>query len=300
MKRKLLFIYNARAGKGQILPKLGEIIDLFVKGGYQVEAYPTQAPKDAIRKAESAKEDISLIVCGGGDGTLDEVITGLVTAGKHIPVGYIPVGTTNDFASSLGLSKNVVQAAAEIVAGEPKAYDVGRFNRDVFVYVAAFGIFTDVTYQTSQDLKKLFGHMAYVLEGMKRLGDMKSYWMKLDIAGEIMEEDFIFGMVTNSISVGGFKNLTGKNVELDDGIFEYTFIRNPNNLLEMQEIIGSLLLADDKTDLIISGKSERIIIEAVEEIPWTLDGEYGGMPTFVRIENMKHGMEIMRDIPKEK
>lgn len=293
-EKKLLFIYNPNAGKGQIMVKLGEIIEVFVKGGYRVEIYPTQAPRDAIQKVMSADDEFSVIVCSGGDGTLDEVATGMVKSGKQIPIGYIPVGTTNDYASSLGLSKNVEQAAFDIVDGEPKPYDVGIFNDDVFVYVAAFGLFTEVTYETNQELKKLFGHMAYVLEGVKSLADVKSYHIKLDIEGQIYEDDFIYGMVTNSASVGGFKKLTGKNVELDDGTFEYTFIRNPKNLMEMQEIITNLLTAEDKTGMILSGKTKRVTVESEEEIPWTLDGEYGGSQTYVCIENLHHGMQIIR------
>ena len=299
MEKKLLFIYNSNAGKGQILAKLGEIIEVFVKGGYEVEVYPTQAPKDAIQKVENVRDDVSVIVCSGGDGTLDEVTTGMVKSGKNIPIGYIPIGTTNDYASSLGLSKNVVQAAFDIVDGEPKSYDVGIFNDDVFVYVAAFGLFTEVTYATNQELKKLFGHMAYVLEGVKSLADVKAYHMKVEIEGEIWEDEFIYGMVTNSTSVGGFKKLTGKNVELDDGTFEYTFIRKPKNLSEMQEIITNLLTADDKTEKILSGKAKCVVVESAEEVPWTLDGEFGGNQTFVRIDNLYHGMQIIR-VPQEK
>lgn len=295
-KNKLLFIYNPYAGKGVILSRLGEIIDILVKGGFVVEIYPTQAPQDAVQKVENLEADVDIIVCSGGDGTLDEVVTGLVKSEKRIPIGYIPVGTTNDFASSLGISRNVVQAASDIISGEPKPYDVGGFNNDAFVYVAAFGLFTEVSYETDQTFKKLFGHVAYVLEGVKRLADIKSYWMKVDINGDIYEGDFIYGMITNSVSVGGFKNLTGKSVELDDGLFEVTLIRQPQNLIEMQEIIGALLTAEDKTDLIISCKTERIIIESVEEVAWTLDGEYGGSYNFVRIDNLKHRMEIIRDL----
>lgn len=294
MEKKLLFIYNPNAGKGMIQSKLGEIIDLFVKGGFQVEVYPTQAPKDAIRKAKETQEDYSVIVCSGGDGTLDEVVTGMVQSEKEIPIGYIPVGTTNDFASSLGISRNMMQAASDIVNGQPKPYDVGIFNDDVFVYVAAFGLFTEVTYATNQDLKKLFGHMAYVLEGIKCLTDVKSYRMKIDIEGQIYEDEFLYGQVTNSTSVGGFKNLTGKNVKLDDGCFEYMFIRTPKNLIQMQEIIANLLTAEDLTDMIISGKAQRVIVEAVEEVPWTLDGEFGGNQTYVRIENVHNGINIIK------
>ncbi|MDD3339812.1 MAG: diacylglycerol kinase family lipid kinase [Lachnospiraceae bacterium] len=293
MSRKLLFIYNQHAGKGQIKPLLADIINIFTKADYQVVCHPTQAPKDAIQVARDADEDVELIVCSGGDGTLDEVATGLMQRGATIPIGYIPVGTTNDFANSLNLSRDIIQAAADVVSGEPYSYDVGAFNQDNFVYVAAFGAFTAVSYETNQDFKKLFGHMAYLLEGMKSLTEIKSYMMKVDVNGRTYEGEFLFGMVTNTLSVGGFKNLTGKHVELDDGLFEVTLIHNPQNFFELQEIIGCLLTANDETDLIDTFKTDRIIIESMEEVAWTLDGEFGGEHSFVRIENCHKAMQII-------
>lgn len=293
MEKKLLYIYNPNAGKGLIIPKLHEVIDVFVKDGYQVEIYPTQERCDAERVASQAGEDYDLIVCSGGDGTLDEVVTGLVKAGNHTPIGYIPVGTTNDYASSLCIPKGIKMAAQEIVLGKPKPLDVGGFNDDIFVYIAAFGLFTEVSYETDQNFKRLFGHMAYLLEGMKSLNDIKSYHLKVEIDHEEYEGEFIYGMITNSKSVGGFKKLTGSNVELDDGLFEVTFIKMPKNIIQLHEIASSLLLQDDKSDLIISCKAKKVRARFDTEVAWTLDGEYGGSHKVVEIENCHHAMQML-------
>lgn len=293
--KRMLFIYNPHAGKGKILPKLGEIIDIFVKGGYLVEVYPTQAPRDAIKKASKASKRFDLVVCSGGDGTLDEVVTGMMKGNKHFPIGYIPVGTTNDYATSLKISKDIIEAAEDIVLGQPYSYDVGHFNDGVFIYIAAFGIFTEVSYATDQTFKKLLGHVAYVLQGIKSLTEVKSHKMKVTIGDQVYEDEFIYGMVTNSVSVGGFKNLTGSNVELDDGLFEVTFIKKPKNVFELQEMIASLLIEEDKTDMIISCKANHIKVEAENEVAWTLDGEFGGNLKEVVIENEKQRMLIVQN-----
>lgn len=293
--KRMLFIYNPHAGKGKILPKLGEIIDIFVKGGYLVEVYPTQAPKDAIKKASKASKRFDVVVCSGGDGTLDEVVTGMVKGNRDFTIGYIPVGTTNDYATSLNIPKDIIEAAEDIVLGEPYAYDVGRFNGGVFVYVAAFGLFTEVSYATDQNFKKALGHVAYLLQGIKSLTEVKSYKMKVTIEDKVYEDEFIYGMVTNSVSVGGFKNLTGSNVQLDDGLLEVTFIRKPKSVFELQEIIASLLIEEDRTDMIISCKSSKILIEAEDEIAWSLDGEFGGNLKEVVIENEKQRMRIIQN-----
>lgn len=293
--KRMLFIYNPYAGKGKILPKLGEIVDIFVKGGYLVEIYPTQAPRDAVKKASKTSKRFDLVVCSGGDGTLDEVVTGMVKGNKQFSIGYIPVGTTNDYATSLKISKDIIEAAEDIVLGQPYAYDVGRFNGGVFIYIAAFGLFTDVSYATNQNFKKLLGHAAYILQGIKSLTDVKAYKMKVTIEDQVYEDEFIYGMITNSVSVGGFKNLTGSNVELDDGLFEVTFIKKPKSVFELQEIITALLLEEDKTDVIISCKAKHIHVESVQEIAWTLDGEFGGNLKDVVIENEMQRMQIIQN-----
>ena len=292
MAKKMLFIYNPRSGKATIKTKLMDIIDIFIKGGFQVEVHPTQGYLDAMKVTRERAGEFHMVACSGGDGTLDEVVTGLIKGHHTTPLGYIPAGSTNDFASSLHISKNMLKAADDIVHGEMFAFDVGKFNHDVFVYIAAFGLFTDVAYETNQDLKNIFGHVAYLLEGMKRLYGIRSYQMRVESSEGTFEGDFIFGMVTNSVSVGGCKKLSGKNVELDDGLFEATFIRKPKNPLELQEIISSLLMAEDNTELIESFKTDHLIIETEEEVAWTLDGEYGGDHMNVEIRNRKQAASI--------
>ena len=246
--KKMLFIYNPKAGKAQIRNKLADILDVFTKGGYEITVYPTQRSEDAMEKTEKRSKEYDIVVCSGGDGTLDEVVTGMIRSGFRTPIGYIPAGSTNDFGGSLGLPKNMVRAAENIVNGNDFACDVGSFNEDVFVYIAAFGLFTDVSYETGQDMKNVLGHMAYLLEGMKRLSAIRSYPMRITYDDTTIVDDFIFGMVTNSASVGGFKRITGKNVRLDDGVFEVTLIKRPKNPIELNNIMVSLLNRDIDTD----------------------------------------------------
>lgn len=291
--KKLLFVYNAHSGKGAIKSKLAEIIDMMVKAGYYVTVYPTQSRGDAARIIEQESTGYDLIVCSGGDGTLDEVVTGMMHVEQKKPIGYIPAGSTNDFANSLKLPKNTQKAAEIAVCGEKFACDVGKFNDNNFIYVAAFGIFTEVSYLTNQELKNLLGHAAYILEGAKSLLDIEAYTMRVESEGKTVEADFIYGMVSNSISVGGFKQIAGKNVLLDDGVFEVTLIKRPKNPLELNEIITSLLSRVDNTDLIYSFKTNHICFYTEKEVPWTLDGEYGGAHKTVVVDNCHKAVEIM-------
>jgi len=219
LKKKALFIVNPRSGKGRIKGNLLDIVDVFVKGDFEVTIYTTQKQRDAVELTKNRSRDYDLVICSGGDGTLDEVVTGMKRSGFRTPIGYIPCGSTNDFAKSLGLPSVFKSAAEIIVNGSPFSCDVGLFNDDVFVYIAAFGIFTEVSYETPQEMKNILGHMAYLLEGMKQLQRIKSYRMKIMFKGtnkehgdEIIEreieDDFIFGMITNTLSVGGFKSIT--------------------------------------------------------------------------------------------
>lgn len=292
--KRLLFIYNPHAGKELLKPKLSDIIDIFVKADYEVVIYPTQAYRDAYRKVvECGIEQYDLVVCSGGDGTLDEVVTGMMSREERIPIGYIPTGTTNDFANSLHIPRNLLKSADNAVNGKAFSCDVGGFNDGIFVYIAAFGLFTDVSYETKQEMKNVLGHLAYVLEGTKRLFNVTSYRMKVTHDGESIEDEFIFGMVTNSRSVGGFRNMVGKHVVFDDGLFEVTLIKTPKNPIELQEIIAALLVEQIDTKYMYTFKTGEIAFESVEEIPWTLDGEYGGVHDEVLIQNYKQELEIM-------
>ncbi|WP_461810005.1 diacylglycerol/lipid kinase family protein [Faecalimonas sp.] len=293
--KKLLFIYNPNAGKGLLKPKLSDIFDIFVKAGYEVTVYPTQKYRDGYRKVANFKGDYDLLVCSGGDGTLDEVVTGMMQREKKIPIGYIPTGTTNDFAKSLHIPRELLKAADVAVNGEIFSCDVGRFNKDFFVYIAAFGLFTDVSYQTKQEVKNVLGHLAYVLEGTKRLFNIPSYNMRVTHDGEVIEDEFIFGMVTNSRSVGGFKNMVGKKVVFDDGEFEATLIKRPKNPLELQGIILSLVSEQQDSKYMYSFKAKKVIFESLEEVSWTLDGEFGGEHDKVIIKNLQKELQIMVD-----
>ena len=296
--KRLLFIYNPHAGKELLKPKLSDIIDIFVKAGYEVVAYPTQSYRDAYRKvSEYDSDEYDLVVCSGGDGTIDEVVTGMMQRDKREPIGYIPTGTTNDFANSLHIPKGLLRAADNAVNGTLFPCDVGKFNDDIFVYIAAFGLFTDVSYQTKQEMKNVLGHLAYVLEGTKRLFNVTSYRIKVTHDGETLEDEFIFGMVTNSRSVGGFRNMIGKQVVFDDGLFEVTLIKTPKNPLALQEIVASLLIEQVDTKHMYSFKTGRITFESLEEIPWTLDGEFGGAHDEVTVENLNRQLRIM--VPEE-
>ena len=296
--KKLLFVYNPRAGKEMLKPRLSDVLDIFVKAGYEVTVHPTQAYRDAyyqIKEYEVGKYD--LIACSGGDGTIDEVATGMMKRremGKDVvPVGYIPAGTTNDFAKSLHIPRKPLAAADNAVKGVPFPCDIGKFNDSVFVYIAAFGIFTDVSYETDQAVKNVLGHMAYILEGAKRVFNIPSYKIKVEHDGEVIEDEFIFGMVTNSRSVGGFSNMVGKNIVFDDGLFEVTLIKTPKNPIALQEIIAALLIEQVDTKHMYTFKTKKITFDSVEEIPWTLDGEFGGEQDYVEIENVQKAMEIM-------
>lgn len=293
--KRMLFIYNPNAGKGLLNSKLSEVIDIFVKADYEVVIYPTQKYKDAYYKIKHMDDGFDMVVCSGGDGTLDEVVTGMMKRDKErrVTIGYIPAGTTNDFASSLRISRDILEAADVTVHGREFACDIGRFNQDVFVYVAAFGLFTDVPYQTDQKLKSVFGHAAYVLEGMKRLSNIPSYRIKITADDKVIEDEFMIGMISNSKSVAGFRGITGKEVKFDDGEFEVTLIKKPKNPIELQEIITALLVESFDTKYMYMFKAGEIILEANEQIPWTLDGEFGGEHEYVHIINKKQALKIM-------
>lgn len=291
--KKLLFIINPKAGRTTIKGKLYDIIEQFAESGYQIVVHPTQGPNDATRIVVEEGDDYDLIVAAGGDGTLDNVVTGMIVGDINAPLGYIPSGTTNDFARSLDIPREALIAAEHIVNGMPFPIDVGEFNGDYFVYVAAFGAFTEVSYSTPQVYKNYFGHAAYILEGIKSLTSIKGFEMKIVADNETYTGNFMYGMVTNSLSVGGFRNLSGKHVEFDDGLFEALFIKTPQNAIELQGIMNALLLNEINEDYMIAFKTSQVTIISEEAIAWTLDGEAGGEHTEVDIKNHQRKIEIM-------
>lgn len=292
--KKLLFIFNPQAGKGAIRGHLTAIMNTFTKEGWLVTAYPTQGKADATRIAVELAGGFDRVVCCGGDGTLNETIAGLLLLDPAPVLGYLPAGTTNDFSRNLHLPKVLEDAAYTAVTGPVRKCDVGRFNHRTFIYVAAFGAFTDVSYDTPQEFKNTFGHLAYLLEGVSRLGSIKSYPLEITHDNGTLEGEFIYGMVSNTISVGGFKGLPPSIVSLDDGLFEVLLVRRPKTLVELQSIITALL--QQKTTeggAVIALHTSHLQVVSQEPLPWTLDGEYGGNPTVAEIENDCQAIELV-------
>ena len=229
--KKLMFIFNPRSGKEQIRGQLMGILDIFTKAGFDIHVHVTQSQKDCVEWVKDYAGRMDVLVVSGGDGTLNEAVTGMMNLERLPLLGYIPAGSTNDFAASLGLPKSMQEAAADIVEGSPYPIDIGRFCKDqYFVYIAGFGAFTEVSYLTPQDKKNWLGHNAYVLEGVKSLAGLKPRHMRVEWDDQVLEEDFVFGMVTNTISVGGFKGLVNQSVALNDGEFEVLLIRMPRTV----------------------------------------------------------------------
>lgn len=294
MKKKVLFIVNPKSGKGSIRSKLLDIVDIFVKAEFDLTLYISQSAGDARAKAKEVEGRYELVICSGGDGTLDEVISGMMECEKRSAIGYIPCGSTNDFAHSLKIPTSMTKAAEHIAAWKEFPCDIGRFNDDYFVYIAAFGLFTDVSYETSQDVKNVLGHLAYILEGMKKLTEIKSYPMKVESEEMTLEGNFLFGMVTNSTSVGGFRNITGKHVHLDDGVFEVTLIKTPQNILELNEIIQAVIAGKSENNkYFYQFRSKAVKFIADDPVAWTLDGEFGGYHEVVDVKNDKQALSLL-------
>ena len=293
MKQRLLFIFNLRSGTGKIKENLAEIVDIMVKAGWEVTVYTTQCQGDAVEKARLEAGEYDRIVCSGGDGTLDEVVTGMMKAKSRVPIGYIPAGSTNDFGNSLGIDKDMRKAAQIAASGRMFPCDIGRFNDDFFVYVAAFGLFTDVSYQTSQDMKNVLGHAAYILEGAKQLWDIPSVRMQVEYDGNVLYDEFIYGMITNSNSVGGFDGLISGDVILNDGVFEVTLIKTPKNPMELSEVLACLTNIRTESDMLYTFQTSSIKFTSSESVSWTLDGEYGGDHQTVLIEDCPRALEIL-------
>ena len=293
--KRLLFIYNPQAGKGLIKAHLANVVDTFTKAGYLVTVWPTQGKADAARVAARQGWWYDRVVCCGGDGTLSETVSGLLTLDAPPVLGYIPTGTTNDFAKNLGLPRGVEKAAVTAMEGTPRPCDMGRFNDRTFVYVAAFGVFTDVSYDTPQQFKSAFGHLAYVLEGATKLGDLgRGYHLTVEHDGGTLEGDFIYGMVTNTNSVGGFKVFPSDQVSLDDGVFEVVLVRQPKNVADLQDALVSLVRqSHEESRQVEAFHTSRLKVAAAEPLPWTLDGEYGGDPEVARIENLHKAITLV-------
>ena len=292
--KKMLFIMNPFAGVKRANRHLTDILLMFTQAGYEVTTHMTLGRGDAAAVAREKGKDVDLVVCCGGDGTLNETITGLLSAGADTPIGYIPAGSTNDFASSLKLPTNILKAAQEIVEGEPVSYDVGRFGDRYFSYGASFGAFTRSSYATPQNVKNALGHTAYVLSGITELSQIRNEHVKMEIDGQVVEGDFLFGAICNSTSVGGILNLDPKQVDMGDGLFEILLVRAPENLGEIHECIQALQSQKYNCAMLTFRSAQKVRIFADSEMPWTLDGEKEDGHETVEVENLHHAIRLMQ------
>ena len=293
--KRMLFIMNPISGQKRAAKVLPEIITLFNNAGYEVVTYMTTYQGDATRIARERAEDMDIVVCCGGDGTLNETITGLLQGGYNTPVGYIPAGSTNDFASSLKLSGNILQAAQDIVEGTAVAYDVGQFGDRYFSYVASFGAFTKSSYATPQTVKNALGHTAYVLGGISELSQIRKEHVRMEMDGIIVEDDFLFGAISNSTSVGGILQLDPRIVDMRDGLFEILLVRAPRNLAEITECIAAVQNQRYNDCAMITFLSaSEVKVFASEDMPWTLDGEREDGHAEVQVRNLHQSFRLVK------
>ena len=284
--KKLLFLMNPNAGQRKVPRFLTEILSVFQEGGYEPTVIMTTGPGSGTEIVERRVGEYDLIVCAGGDGTLNETISGVLRSGIHCPVGYIPCGSTNDFAATLKLSMDVVQAARDIVEGTDHHYDLGSFNGRYFSYVASFGAFTRVSYNTPQNLKNALGHLAYLLSGIQELTQIKKIPMSLEMDGEQVEGEYIFGAVSNATSVGGVISLNPRYVDLHDGKFEVILVRMPRDLVEVGACVQALQTHEYNYEPITFRSVSSVTIRQAADVDWTLDGERAEGTEEIRIENL--------------
>ena len=292
--KKMLFIMNPYSGKRRANRYLTEILELFNRADYLVTVHMTAGQGDATRVARDLSAGMDIVVCCGGDGTFNETVAGLQMAGADIPVGYIPAGSTNDFAASLKIPTEPLEAAQEIVDGHPVSYDSGSFNGRFFSSVASFGAFTKTSYTTPQSIKNALGHTAYVLSGISELSQIRNEHIRMDIDGEIVEDDFLFGAICNSTSIGGILNLDPEQVDMGDGLFEVMLVRMPHSFAELSECIRAVQSQDYNCEMITFRSGHHIRVEADPEMPWSLDGEKEDGHAVVEVENLHHAIHLIQ------
>ncbi len=293
MYRKMLLTANIHAGKGTVGNRLPGVIDYYVSQGWDVTVHTTQGRSELVDYLTENACGYEMLVSSGGDGTLNETINGLMACSAPPILSYLPAGTVNDFASSLKIPKDMAEAARLLENGVPRRVDLGLFGEQYFSYVAAFGAFTDVAYQTPQAAKQVWGRLAYLVEGVKRLPSLRSYHMKLSADGFELEDDFLYGMVSNSTSVGGFRFHEQLGVSMDDGVLELALVRFPKNLSEQQAVINALLKQEAVPGLVYLRRVSHLHIVSEVPVPWTLDGEFGGEVQELDVRCCPQALEIL-------
>jgi len=291
----LLLIVNPCAGQKKAKRYLTDIIQTFNRGGYRVITHITACQKDAERAVLMYADTIDMVVCCGGDGTFNETISGVLKSGKKLPIGYIPAGSTNDFAASLHLSSNIMQATRDIANGTVKELDVGCFNGRFFSYVASFGAFTKASYATPQNVKNILGHAAYVLSGVQEVTQLRSYPLRVTLPdGEVIEDNFIFGAVANSTSLGGILTLSEERVDLSDGQLELLLIRKPKDLLELSDCIRAIQKQTYDCKMLTFRNASHFRIQAPADMNWTLDGEMEPGGEIIDVECLHHAITFIQ------
>lgn len=294
MKQKMLLIVNPNSGTRRIVSYLPKLNRFFSNNDYEVAIYLTNQRHDAEEIVFQQGSTKDLIVCCGGDGTLNEVISGLMRLEKRPHLGYIPAGTTNDFSSTLGISKRIMNAAREIIHGENRTLDLGKINDRYFSYVASFGAFSESSYNTSQSLKNALGHLAYILEGVKDIPNIHPKHLSFSVNQTEFEGDYIFGTISNTTSIGGILKLSDSLVQLNDGLLELMLIKSPKNIRELNEILFALNRQDYKnTKMITFTQSADITIRSDQRMPWSLDGEYFAGDSIVQIQNVPGALTLI-------
>lgn len=290
----MLVIMNPRSGMKLGAKNLCDILSILQSGGYLPTVLLTEKSGDAARFVRDYGKDAAMIVCIGGDGTLNEVVTGMVEAGLTQPIGYLPAGSTNDFAGSLGLSRDLLTAARDVVSGRAAAYDVGSFDGRCFTYVASFGAFTRSSYSTPQDIKNALGHVAYILSGIYDLARIVAFPMRVETDTQVFEGEYIFGAISNSTSIGGMLHYDPEIVDLNDGLLEVLLIRVPANPAELAQLLYALSAqAFDESDCIQFVSTTRVKVETRAEVDWSLDGEYEKGRRQVCIRNLRDAIRVI-------
>ncbi|MBE5801828.1 MAG: diacylglycerol kinase family lipid kinase [Clostridiales bacterium] len=295
-EKQILFIYNRHSGKKQTANRLADLMDLFCQEGYLLTSYSTQCRGDATRIAAEEGVHYPLVICSGGDGTLSEVVNGLlrIPEEQRPSIGYIPSGSTNDFAATLSLPTDLLECARIILRRNARKLDVGMFcNKRAFVYVAAFGAFTETSYATPQAEKNLLGYHAYVLHGLKELVNLRSYPMQVTMDGKTVEGDFLYGMVYNANSVGGFRNLSAQPARLDDGQLDILLVKAPETTADWPAWVSALMGKKSDPKYFISAKAKDISFSCDEPVDWVLDGEYGGSCKNVQIDTLHREINVL-------
>lgn len=292
--KKLIIIANPCSGKAKIKNDLLKIVQIFSQADYDVTVYPTKSRGDATQKAASLKEgEFDRIVICGGDGTLNEVITGVMQSNIRCTIGYIPLGTLNEWSSGLKISRNAITAASDIVTGTEIDLDIGKFNGRYFSYTASFGAFTEASYSASQDIKNVLGQAAYLFEGIKSLANIKPIHLKFSCNGKEVEDDYLFGAVSNSMSIGGIVKFKDSLVKLDDGEFEVLLIKNPSSILQFQSILDGIIRKDLDRKGIEFFHTSQITVTGGKDVAWTLDGEYAPGEDTVTLTNMHSALHLI-------